>query len=127
MAQAIVSGNKNPTALMVPLVVDDCSVLQGLVTIDVHATMPEFDISTGDFMRVDFDCKRVTADGLYVAAENEWTGVRRFQRVPIPLSPTGLKIKVDCDTRWEDATFEMLDTLKIIGRVLRVFRSEMVS
>lgn len=43
------------------------------------------------------------------------------------MSQTGLSIKVDCDTRWVDATFEMLDTLKIIGRVLRVFRSEMVS
>lgn len=123
MAGLIVSGNANQTSL--PSAADD-QLTQGQRTIEVNAAMPEFDISTGDFMRVDFDCKRVTADGLYVVAEGGWTGVRRFQRVPVPVSQTGLRIKFDDDTIWVDATFEMLDTLKIIGRVLRVFRSEMV-
>lgn len=123
MATAIVSGNTFPAPI--PSWTDGPN-WQGQGNIDVHATMPEFDISSGDIMRVDFDCRRVTVDGLYLVQEGEWTGVRRFQRVPVPVSPTGIKIKLYDDTKWSDVTPEMLDTLQIIGRVLRVFRAEIV-
>lgn len=123
MAELIVSGNTTPAPI--PSWTDGPN-WQDQGNIEVHARMPEFGIGPGDIMRVDFNCRRVTVDGLFLVEDGEWTGGRRFQRVPVSVSPTGLQIKLYDDTKWTDVTPEMLDTLQIIGRVLRVFRSEIV-
>lgn len=105
---------------------DDGQTLQGLVTIDVNAGMPEFGISSGDKLSVDFDARAVRTDGLYLVEQDGWTGVRRFQRVPQPITPLGLRIKVDSDTRWIDVTQDMLDSMWILGCVRRLYRAEIV-
>ena len=126
MANAIVYGNANPNPLMAPPVEDDRSELQGLVTIDVNAGMPEFGISAGDKMLVDFDARAVRTDGLYLVEQDGWTGVRRFQRIPQPITPLGLRIKVDGDTKWIDVTQDMQDSMSVLGCVLRLYRAEIV-
>lgn len=109
---------------------NDAHPMRGQHTIEVHGNMFEFNISPGDMMRVDFDCCTVKGEGLYLVREDgwggTWTGVRRFQRVPVPVSPTGLKIKLEDDTKWVNVSPSMLESTEIIGRVLRVFRSEIV-
>ena len=49
---------------------DNGQTLQGLVTIDVNASMPEFGISAGDKMLVDFDPRAVRPDGLYLVEQD---------------------------------------------------------
>lgn len=126
MAGAIVSGNASLTALTVPPVAGDCGELRGLVTIDVTASAPEFGVHHGDMLVVDFDQREVRCDGLFLISQGDWTGIRRFQRVPQPITPLGLRIKIDSDTRWTDVTPGMAQNLTIIGHVKRVFRGETV-
>lgn len=126
MANAIVSGNTNPPPLMAPPVANDRTELRGLVTIDVNAGMPEFGISAGDKLSVDFDARAVRTDGLYLVEQDGWTGVRRFQRIPQPITPLGLRIKVDGDTRWIDVTQDMQDGMSVLGCVMRLYRAEIV-
>lgn len=105
---------------------DDGQTLQGLVTIDVNASMPEFGISAGDKMLVDFDARAVRTDGLYLVEQDGWTGVRRFQRIPQPITPLGLRIKVDRDTKWIDMTQDIQDSMSVLGCVMRLYRAEIV-
>ncbi len=126
MAELVASETTNLIALMAESVLGDGSELQGLVTIDVHASMSEFGISAGDKMLVDFDAKAVRTDGLYLVEENGWTGVPRFQRIPQPITPLGLRIKLDSDTRWADVSQDMLDGMTVLGCVMRLYRAEIV-
>jgi hypothetical protein len=126
MAELVASEITNLTTLMVPPVLDDCTDLHGLATIDVNASMPEFGISAGDKMLVNFDAQTVRTDGLYLVEENGWTGVRRFQRIPQPITPLGLRIKLDSDTRWADVTQDMLDGMTVLGCVMRLYRAEII-
>lgn len=123
MAEILAPVNQSPALMPAH---DEGHPLHGLVTIDVNAGMPEFGISAGDKMLVDFDAREVCTDGLFLVEQDGWTGVRRFQRIPQPITPLGLRIKVDSDTRWIDVTQDMLDSMSILGCVRRLYRAEIV-
>lgn len=96
----------------------------GLVPIEVHADLPGLDIHPGDRMMVDCDVSRVAVDGLHIVELDGSANVYRFQRVPE--SPTGWCIKIDGDTRWVSVTCAMLESMVVVGRVVRVYRAEIV-
>lgn len=124
MAEIFAPVNQSPALMPTH---DDGQTLQGLVTIDVNAGMPEFGISAGDKMLVDFDARAVRTDGLYLVEQDGWTGVRRLQRIPQPITPLGLRIKLNGDTTWVDVTQDMFDGMTVLGCVMRLYRAEIVS
>lgn len=123
MAEIFAPVNQSPALMPAH---DDGQTLQGLVTIDVNASMPEFGISAGDKMLVNFDARAVRTDGLYLVEQDGWTGVRRFQRIPQPITPLGLRIKLNGDTTWADVTQDMFDGMTVLGCVMRLYRAEIM-
>lgn len=123
MAEILAPVNQSPALMPAH---DEGQTLQGLVTIDVNAGVPEFGIRAGDKMLVDFDARAVRTDGLYLVEQDGWTGVRRFQHIPQPITPLGLRIKLNGDTTWVDVTQDMFDGMTVLGCVMRLYRAEIV-
>lgn len=74
-------------------------------------------IDAGDVLRVDFDCRVVKADGLYlveaVSADGvEWMGCRRF-------AVTVAGVQVEDGGAWCDVP----SGLRVAGRVAQVYRA----
>lgn len=77
-------------------------------------------VQDNDLLQVDFSCRAVTRDGLYLVEEVRagnvaWRGCRRFA-----IRPSGLCLDASGEGEW--MTAPPASTLRIVGYVERVFR-----
>lgn len=76
-------------------------------------------IEANDLVRIDFTANQIDRDGLYVITlDDDWIGFRRF--VFSPIEPR-LRVMDSHDSY--AVTQEMLDKIKIVGRVKDIYRS----
>lgn len=72
-------------------------------------------IESQDLLRVDFTANIIDRDGLYIITlDDNWIGYRRFQYAP--------KLKIIDATHSYDVTEKMISSIKVVGRVLDIYR-----
>jgi|GEM_PF-1940004 len=79
----------------------------------------EAGINACDLVRVDFTKNHIDRDGLYIITLNdEWIGYRRFH-----FSHVEPRLRIIGSHHDEAVTQEMLDKIKVVGRVIDIYRS----
>lgn len=124
MAGVIVSGNCFAANNPMPGSWTSGPNWRGVVGVEMHCDIPEFDLCSGDRVALDCDVNQIGGDGGYLVELDDgevlWTDILRFQR--LPSSPTGISVKLAGE--WIDVTNSM--ELNVIGRVTRFYRGTAV-
>ena len=77
------------------------------------------DIKANDLLRIDFTANKIDRDGLYVITlDDGWIGYRRFH-----FSPMEPKLRIIGSHHDEAVTQNMLEKIKVVGRVKEIYRS----
>jgi hypothetical protein len=77
------------------------------------------DIQAGDLIRIDFTANLIDRDGLYVITlDDNWIGYRRFKITPSLQLIDGMQSCL--------VNSEMINSIKVIGRVLDIYRSSKI-
>lgn len=94
-------------------------VLSGVRIVEVESSAHPPEIEAGDLLRVDFEQREIECDGFYALERGNWSGVRRFQH-----TPGGLFVFEGGE--WRQVTAEDRSTMRVTGRVMRVFKGALV-
>lgn len=103
----------------------DARLLSGLLVLRATGCWYPPAVSPNDILEVDFDCRAVDGDGLYLIEELsvrgvEWRGCRRFSR-----SPGGLEMDYTGRGDWREIDLGRA-RMRVVGKVKGIYKGAAV-